>query len=217
MRKTWAEDLTGRRFGRFTVGTYAGKNKHGQNLWLCKCDCGEERTVLGSDLKRGHTKSCGCLKDEISGARFLKHGKRKTRLYHTWLNMKDRCNNPHNRCYEIYGGKGVSVCPEWAANFQTFYDWAMANGYTYKLTIDRIDSNGDYCPSNCRWATAKEQANNTSKNVFVEYHGKRKTVQQWAEETGLVQSTLWRRLFEYGWSVEKALTTPGRKVKSNGE
>lgn len=125
--------------------------------------------------------------------------------------MKQRCYNPNNAKYPIYGGRGIKVCEEWKDNFLSFYEWAVLNGYRNDLSIDRIDSNGNYEPSNCRWATQKEQQNNRRTNHLLMYNGETKTVEGWAETTGIAPATIRKRI-EYGWSVEDALTMPVKEV-----
>lgn len=129
-----------------------------------------------------------------------------SRMYHIWNSMKQRCQNPKAISYRYYGKKGISVCEEWDKSFKTFYDWAICNGYQDDLTIDRIDSNGNYEPSNCRWATNKEQQNHTSYNHLYTYKGETLTIIQWAERTGIHPNMLYKRL-RRGWSIEKAITT----------
>lgn len=144
------------------------------------------------------------------------HGKRESRLYAVWNNMKARCRNPKDREYHRYGGRGIKICDEWLYDFQAFYDWAMKNGYDAtaprgQCTIDRIDNDGDYCPDNCRWTTAREQANNTRRTRFIDFNGEIHSVSEWSRILGIKQSTLNMRINKYGWSEEKALRT---EVKS---
>lgn len=201
------QDLTGQKFGRLTVIERA-ENKGKRTMWLCKCECGNVKVIPATNLKREEARSCGCLSRELAKERATKHGIKHKRLYNIWGGMKKRCYNEENEKYPIYGGRGIAVCEEWKDDFQAFYDWAMANGYSDSLTIDRIDNDGDYSPSNCRWATNKEQQNNKRNNHCITYNGKTQTVAKWAEELGMKSSTLYQRLTQYKWSVEKALITP---------
>lgn len=143
------------------------------------------------------------------------NGKR-TRLGRIWNNIKKRCYNPRHESYKYYGAKGVKVCDEWIHDFDAFKDWAMSHGYTDDKSIDRIDSNGDYNPDNCRWATAKQQANNRSDNHMITYDGTTMTMMEWAEHLNINFKTLTRRIY-CGWPVEKALFTPvNTKYASHG-
>lgn len=164
-----AIDLNGRRFGKLTVLQREPNEPKKHARWLCACDCGKRVVVQSHCLISGSQQSCGCLLVELH----QKHGKAGSRLYNIWNCMKQRCGNPNNHNFKEYGGRGIAVCDEWKDSFEAFYEWAMENGYDPdavrgKCTLDRVDVNGNYEPSNCRWTDMKIQANNRRKG---ETHG----------------------------------------------
>lgn len=136
----------------------------------------------------------------------------KPRLYRIWANMRTRCNNPNFTKYEDYGGRGIKVCQEWQ-RFELFYEWAMANGYADTLTLDRIDNDNGYSPTNCRWVTQTEQCNNKRNNHLLTYNGETLTIAQWAKRLGVNYFSLHDRITKLGWSAEKAISTPIKQLK----
>lgn len=205
-------DLTGKKFGRLTVIEKGSVNPNGNTYWVCKCDCGEIRNVRSYALRRKEEVSCGCYRRELFKETAVKHGKSNTRIYSIFGNMKMRCYNENDVNFRNYGGRGIGITSEWLDNFANFYNWSMENGYRDNLTIERIDSNKGYEPSNCRWATMKEQANNRRSNHLVTFNGKTKNIQEWANLLGFEYATLWTRL-KRGWSIERTLTTPIRNSR----
>lgn len=188
--------MIGEKYGLLTVVEVASKGSKGVS-YLCKCDCGNEKVVSGSRLKNGNNKSCGCL--------HTKHNMRGTRIYSCWQNMRNRCNNPKNKRYNDYGGRGISVDPRWN-NFIHFFE-DMNEGYEEGLTLDRIDVNGNYCKENCRWADLKTQANNTRRNPKVLYKGELINLQQAEEKSEVHRNLIYNRL-RWGWDVKDAIETP---------
>lgn len=176
-------DLTGEKFGRLTVIGLDESKQTRKTYWICQCECGGIKSARSDSLICGAIKSCGCMKreqDKVNLGRTT-HGQEGTRLYHIWQGVKRRCNDKNTVCYDRYGGRGITVCEEWNNSFVPFYEWAMNNGYTEELTLDRIDNNGNYEPSNCRWATMREQSNNRSSNIKITIGNATKTLIQWCE------------------------------------
>ena len=194
-------NLVGQKFGRLTVIDRAENARCGRTMWRCKCECGNEIVAFGLNISRGATKSCGCLYEER--AHRLSH----TRLHRIWTGMKTRCTNPKHHEFHNYGGRGITVCDEWKNDFQSFYDWAISNGYADDLTIDRVDNNRGYSPENCRWITNNEQQNNRNCNRMITYNGKTQTLTKWADELGIKRVTLQARITRYNWNVDRALST----------
>lgn len=217
------KDLTGKRFGRWTVLRVGDFNYSlHKRMWLCKCECGTVKEVAGALLVRGESKSCGCLRRErfsewsklprgIRKHGFERHNSEDNRLYQTWCNMKLRCYGKNANEYDRYGGRGISVCDEWLHDYDAFKDWALSSGYQDNLTIDRIDVNGNYEPSNCRWVDRIAQANNTSRNRRITFRGETKTLTEWSRELGISVETLRYRLSHPKWDLERAFTEPIRE------
>lgn len=207
------KDLTGKRFYRLYVIKRVENNKYGNSMWLCQCDCGNQVSVRGDSLTKGNTKSCGCLNREKVIERSKTHGKTNTKTYMEWAGMKSRCYNPNNKQYSDWGGRGITVCDSWRDSFETFYEYVSKlphfdeQGYS----LNRIDNNGNYEPNNVEWADSVTQANNKRNNHLITYNGKTQSLSQWAVECGIKHSTLDRRINVYGWSTDKALTTPVKK------
>ena len=205
------EDLSGKKFNKLTAMKAVGCKGH-QTMWLCKCECGNETEVAKGNLLNGHTKSCGCLKHQESKNKT--HGKCNNRLYYIWRDMLNRCYNENVPDYPNYGGRGIAVCDEWKNDFQAFYDWMMSQGYEIgairgKYTLDRINVDDNYCPSNCRLVNTKEQQNNRRNNILVEYNGKSYTLAQLSDLTGIKYGTLHKRIQILKWSVKRAVEKGG--------
>lgn len=200
-------DLTGKQFGLWSVIWQAGNSPRGAALWFCRCACGAHGTPSGGDLRAGKTKSCGCAIDY--GRSLRTHGGSGTRLHRIWKAMKTRCGNPHSRSFKYYGALGISVCDEWAS-FDRFRAWALANGYKDALTIERVNNDLGYSPSNCIWATAQQQSVNRR---FVLRNANGEAWSQIAKRNGIPVTLMHGRIHE-GWPIEKAATLPrGSRLK----
>ena len=216
-----SSDLIGKRFGRLTIVdfTHAQKPRRGW-LWVCECDCGNIRTLIPGDVKRGKVRSCGCLHDEVCRERATKFEHsvlEHKRLYSIYNWMKRRCYGENEPRYKDYGGRGIKVCDEWLNEehgFDSFVSWALSNDYSDELTIDRIDVDGDYSPNNCRWFTAAEQNINKRDTLTVEYEGEQIPLKKLCESLGIPYDCTHNRIYNLGWSVEKAITTPSQRETS---
>ena len=208
-------DISGHKFGRLTAIRDIGKapNNRGR-FWLCGCDCGNANEVPAGWLRSGNTISCGCAQREAAAKSCVKrstHGLHNHRISTIHKGMHDRCVNPNNISYPYYGARGIYVCADWF-NLAVFAEWAFANGYSDDLTIDRIDNEGIYEPSNCQWSTYQEQARNRSNSTEVSMDGNTRTVAEWAEVSGIGSTTILYRL-KAGWDVRTALTRERNRGK----
>lgn len=197
-------NLLDQRFGRLVAVAFEKKAKDGRAIWRCKCDCGKETVVRVSDLTANKVVSCGCFHSEQTASMNATHGMTGTRVYAIWATMIQRCTNPNDASYSRYGLRGITVCDHWLC-FDNFY--LDMGDPPDGMSIERIKNHLGYSPGNCKWATAREQSRNTRRNRAIEFNGRAMCVTDWANEVGLSQQTLSRRLDD-GWSVERALTTP---------
>jgi hypothetical protein len=209
------ENLIGKRFGRLSPMKYAGKNKWGKSLFLCKCNCGKEIIVTENNLKTGNTKSCGCLQKIIvskTGKSNKLHGHAKnnkiSKIYRTWNQIMQRCNNPKNKGYKSYGGRGIKICKRWL-KFENFLE--DVKGIPKDLTFDRIDNNRGYSPNNWKLSTMKEQNRNKRNNIYITFNNKTQLLLEWAEELDIPYATLYYRIYKLKWAIGRALTTTVRK------
>lgn len=199
-------ELTGKIFGKLTVREYVGTNKDRRAMWLCDCECGGTRIVSQATLKKNKNISCGCTIHR----REIPYQYKKKRLYVVWQGMKKRCFNKNEFSYYLYGGRGITVCPEWRDDYKAFERWAIANGYEEdaprgECTLDRIDVNGNYKPSNCRWISNREQSLNRRTNREVWINGEKYYPDELSLITGMSRSAIISRLNQ-GWSIEETLT-----------
>ena len=208
-------DLTGHTFGRLTVmHRHEENDPQGKPRWVCSCSCGQTTVVRRADLRNGRTKSCGCLMAESRLHRTRKHGcsrvKQVSSEYYTWQAMKRRCLDPNNKCFHLYGGRGIAVCDRWMNSFSNFL-LDMGPRPFKGAHIDRVDSEKGYSLENCRWATPQQNARNKRNTLKVCYNGVVESVCELADRVGLNPDAVRRRL-RRGWSVERALEQPKRKA-----
>lgn len=202
-------DLTGKRFGKLIVRGFSHTGKYGKAWWVCDCDCGAQNVViLGESLKQGRTTSCGCYRKD----NMTTHGKTNTRIFRTYTDMVRRCYKPECSNYKNYGARGIRICEEWLSEngFKKFYEWAMDNGYSDDLTIDRIDVNGDYSPKNCRWITNLEQQSNKRNTRKFVLNGETLTLKELSEKTGITIPALVSRIDRRKMTLEEAIAYKGR-------
>lgn len=201
-------DLTGKRF-KYLIVIERAESKNKRTMWRCRCDCGGYIVTRADALKIGDSLSCGCY-----GMRRFKESKEthklsKTRVYHIWENMKQRCLNKNKTSFHLYGGRGITLCEEWMV-FQNFYDdMGLPNK---DQSIDRIDNEKGYSKVNCRWATPREQSRNKRTNILIEWDGEKKVLSDWADFLGIKVATLYTRVVRLGWDIDRAFNEPVKKL-----
>jgi hypothetical protein len=193
-------DLSGKSFGNLTVISRVG-SKGKDSTWNCLCKCGNHKIIRASSIKVN--KSCGCMIAELNRQHRTTHGKSRSKEYLCWIEIIRRCTDPKRQSYSRYGGRGIKVCDRWIASFEHFYH-DMGPAPSKQHSIERNDTESDYSPNNCRWATAKEQANNRSSNWLIEWGGSVKSLAEWCSELQLPYQKTWRRLKRNNWPLDKA-------------
>lgn len=201
-------DLSGMRFNGWTVLNFDEASAK-LPMWVCACDCGTHKSVWAADLKRGRSKSCGCEKRKASAAARTTHNMSRHPAYQSWIHMRSRCQNSNDTYYRLYGGRGIIVCLEWLESFEAF--WAdMGPSWAKGLSIDRINVNGNYEPSNCRWATSKEQALNRRDKRLIETPSGQMSAEEASIAYNLPLQTIRSRI-KYGWKDPHEMVKPARK------
>lgn len=195
-------DLIGQKFGRLTVV----ERVSGASKWVCVCDCGKVTTPSSYNLRKGVVKSCGCFNREAVSTRNLTHGLRHTPEYDVWSSIVQRTTNRSNKRFSDYGGRGIDIDPRWLT-FECFLA-DMGTRPSRKHSIERVDNDRGYGPENCKWVLPEVQNNNTRRNCTATFKGKTQTISQWCRELRLNYRTIKGRLVAYGWSIERALSTP---------
>ena len=207
--------MIGQKFHRLTVIERAESTPGNRGKrWLCQCECGNQTIARNDSLKNGRSKSCGCYKNEQASKRIVSinktHGMNNTPEHMCWKGLMNRCNNKNSPSYKDYGCRGIKVCESWKKFENLYKDMGKRPEGT---SIDRIDVNGDYCPENCRWATIEEQSRNKRDNIHIEYKGQTKILTDWAKEINISVQTLYKRLYDYGYSVEEAFNSKLNEVR----
>jgi hypothetical protein len=209
------KDLTNQRFGRLIAVSYVKNDKHNHAIWLCLCDCGNTANILGTNLIRGLSISCGCFRKEFVSVTKTTHGMTETKLYKKWEGMKRRCLYETGSRNGYYKAIGVTICDDGMHSFETFRDWALHNGYSETLSLDRIDNYSGYFPMNCRWVTQTQQMNNTRRNRRITYNAVTHTLAEWSRIISIDAKILRHRL-DHNWPVIDILFTP-KGCKQNGD
>lgn len=200
INKETSEDITGKRFGRLVaIRLHSELSRDRRYQWVCQCDCGNIKIVTGRNLRKGVTRSCGCI--------IKRNYDTKSRIYHEWIGMRGRCNNEKHHAYNNYGGRGIRVYDEWEKSFEAFYEWSMDNGYADDLTIERVDVDKGYEPSNCKWIPKDEQSKNKRSSRKITIDGVTKILADWDREKGFSPGTVRNRLVR-GWSEYDAVMQP---------
>ena len=212
MKTFKGKSLVGLKFNRFTVLSFNQKKydstPRATAYWNCQCECGTMRVVKSGDLVSGSRTSCGCLKKQLLTKLLTTHGLSHSPIYQSWSGMRSRCQNPKNESFPYYGGRGIKVCARWS-RFEHFLK-DMGSGYSEGLTLDRIDTFGNYCPKNCRWATRKQQSNNRRSNKPITFNGQTKNMREWSQVLGGSKSLVQFRI-KSGWTIEEALSYPAKR------
>lgn len=213
MSKQWIrKEESGKRYGRLIVQKFSHIGSGNTAYWLCLCDCGTIKTIAGSHLRNSATQSCGCFCKQQSARAKYRHGYTFggiiPREYKIWVGIRKRCLNPKDEAFKYYGGRGIKICDSWLASFENFFkDMGKSPP---GMSINRKNNDGDYCPENCAWATAKEQNNNSRNCHLITFNGITKNVTAWAVEVGIKTRILQWRIYK-GWTIERALQSPAFK------
>ena len=201
------DSIIGKKIGKLIVLKRYGSDKSNHATYLCICECGKEKVYRGTQLRTEKVCSCGCKNIETNTKRLTKHGMFGSRIYRIWNGIKSRTEYKEEKAKRNYWGRGINICEEWKV-FENFYNWAINNGYKDDLTIDRINNNGNYEPENCRWATRREQSNNTSKTIKIEHCGKILPFTEWCRKLNINYNTARSRYYKGERNWEKLFAKP---------